>query len=206
MRNRIILNKITYLIVFILLSVWITSCGNKQSFDDFFDKLKSDSVIDSLIQADYLFQLRGDCHYNFELDNTRIAFHFPKNCKPQINFVQDVSNNDIVYIENYNREEMESIILRYIKLMSKINISMFQNYQKSNLMLYFRIDDFVETTLPHYEIKETNENNEEILGVLIYDYKDNFTKLQMFSFIKPVEVAPKWYYYETYFDIDCDCL
>lgn len=169
MRNRIILNKITYLIIFIILSVSIISCGNKQSFDIFFNKLKNDSAIDSLIKAHYLFQLRGDCFYHFELDDIRTIFYFSNNCKPQIKSVQNVANGDIVYIENYNREELESIISGYINLMLKVDISLFENIKKSYLLIYFRLDDIDESTFPDYRIKDTVDNSKDKLGVLVYD-------------------------------------
>ena len=200
------LGKKTQFLFYLILAVLILSCDNKQNFDIFFDKLKKDSVIDSLIRADYLFQLRGDCNFDFELDSIRIIFQFSNNCKPQINCVQNVANDDIVDIENYNREELESIILGYINLMLKVDISLFENKKESHLLIYFRIDDIDETTLPDYKIKDTKENNKDKLGVLVYDYNKKYLNLNKFKYLKPVEVAPKWYYYETYFYIDCDCL
>lgn len=200
------LGKKTQLIFYFVLAVLILSCNNKQDFTVFFKKLKKDSVIDSLIKADYLFQLRGGCNFDFELDNIRIIFQFSNNCEPHINIVQNVSNDDIVDIKNYNREELESIILGYINLMLKVNISLYENVKKSYLLIYFRLDDIDESTLPEYNIKDINDNGKDILGVLVYDYKNKYVNLTQFSYYKPVEVAPKWYYYETYFDIDCDCL
>ena len=207
MRKRIIINKITYLIIFIILSFSIISCSNKQSFNDFFDKLKSDSVIDSLIKADYFLQLRSPCGYDFKLDSIRILFEFSFfNCKPLVRSVQNDANDDIVSIENYNREELKSIISAYRNLMQNVYICGFHNIKRSYLSIFFRLNDIDESTLPNYNIKEIEDNGKDKFGVLVYDYTNEYVNLTEFSYYNPIEVAPKWYYYEIYIVNDCDCL
>jgi len=192
--------------VFYILLVLILSCNNNKDFNVFFNKLKKDSVINLLSRANCFFQLRGECYYDFELDSIRIIFFFTNNCEPEIKSVQNVARDEIIEIENYNKKELESIIIQYINLMSEVDISLFENMQKNYLLIYFRLDDIDKSTLPDYSIKDTNDNNKDKLGVLVYDYTNKYVNLTQFSYYKPIEVASKWYYYEVYFDIDCDCL
>jgi len=199
--------KMKKIFVLIILSLTLFSCNDKQNFNIFFNKLKQESVIDSLLKADYFLQLRSPCGYDFELDSIRILFDFSFfKCKPVIGSVQKVTHDGIFNIEEYNKEELKSTILGYVNLMLKVGISGFHNIKKSYILIYFRLDDINESTLPEYSFKSNDDNSKDKLGVLVYDYTNKYVNLTQFSYYRPVEVAPKWYYYEVWTSIDCDCL